>query len=111
DRNRFTLNPTNCSPTSVTGSLIGANGAMAPLSDRFTVGVCGDRASNPKLTTKLTGKAHRGAHPKLKAVVKVPQGNANIRRAVVTLPKSEILDQGHIGTSCTRAQFAVPVRP
>jgi hypothetical protein len=111
DRDRFTLNPTNCTATSVTGSLIGSDEAMAPLSDRFQVGGCGDLGFKPKLTTKLSGKANRGAHPKLKATVKVQNGNANIRRAVVTLPKSEILDQGHIGTSCTRVQFAVQACP
>jgi hypothetical protein len=111
DRDRFTLNPTNCSAMSVTGSLSGPGGATAPLSQRFQVGGCGDLGFRPQLTTKLTGKANRGAHPKLKATVKVPKGNANIRRAVVTLPKSEILDQGHIGTSCTRVQFAAQSCP
>ncbi|HEY1356497.1 MAG TPA: hypothetical protein VGF09_09275 [Solirubrobacterales bacterium] len=66
---------------------------------------------SPSLTTRLTGKANRGAHPKLKATVKVPKGNADIRRAVVTLPRSEILDQGHIGTTCTRVQFAAQACP
>ena len=96
---------------SVNGSLSGPGGATAPLSDRFQVGGCGDLGFKPTLSTKLTGKANRGGHPKLKAVVKVPKGNANIRRAVVTLPKSEILDQGHIGTSCTRVQFAAQTCP
>ncbi len=111
DRNQFTLNPTNCTATSVSGSVSGPEGGSAPLSERFQVGGCGDLGFKPKLTTRLTGKANRGAHPKLKAVVKMPKGNANIRRAVVTLPDSEILDQGHIGTSCTRVQFAARACP
>jgi hypothetical protein len=106
DRSRFTLNPTDCSPMSVTGVIGGAAGASVPVSDRFQVGSCGDLSFRPKLTLRLSGKTRRTGHPKLRAVLKMPAGGANIRRASVTLPPSEILDQGHIGTACTRVQFA-----
>ena len=36
----------------------------------------------------------------------MPPGGANIAGASVALPHSEFLDQGHIGTVCTRVQFA-----
>jgi hypothetical protein len=53
----------------------------------------------------------RGGTPKLKAVLHARPGDANIGRAQVTLPRSEFLDNAHIGTVCTRVQFkegAVP---
>jgi hypothetical protein len=41
----------------------------------------------------------------------MPPGGANIASASVTLPRSEFLDQGHIGTVCTRVQFAANACP
>ncbi|HSS03655.1 MAG TPA: hypothetical protein VLK89_00515, partial [Solirubrobacterales bacterium] len=53
----------------------------------------------------------RGDHPALKAVVKARPGDANIGKAVVTLPRSAFLDQAHIRTICTRVQFAAKACP
>jgi len=39
-------------------------------------------------------------------VLKGRPGDANIAALSVTLPHSEFLEQGHIGTVCTRVQFA-----
>jgi hypothetical protein len=41
----------------------------------------------------------------------MPKGGANIARAAVTLPKTEILEQGHIRTICTRVQYAANACP
>src|SRR6185295_18801837 len=38
-------------------------------------------------------------------------GDANTRSVQVALPKSEFLDQSHIGTVCTRVQFAADQCP
>ena len=38
-------------------------------------------------------------------------GQANTEGAAVTLPRSEFLDQAHIGTVCTRVQFAADQCP
>ncbi len=38
-------------------------------------------------------------------MVRMPAGGANIAKAAVALPRSEFLDQSHIGTVCTRVQF------
>ncbi|HEX6456340.1 MAG TPA: hypothetical protein VF009_07455 [Solirubrobacterales bacterium] len=107
DRPSFTLNPTSCDPMSVTGSSLSTLGHAAALTDRFQVGECGRLGFKPKLSLRLTGKIHRGANPALRAVLTMPsKGSADIARAAVTLPHSEFLDQGHIGTICTRVQFA-----
>ena len=111
DRPDFTLNPTNCAPASVDASISSAQGAVATRSSRFQVGGCGDLAFGPRLYTRLSGGTKRGAHPRLRAVLKTRPGEANIGRAAVTLPHSEFLEQSHIKTVCTRVQFVASACP
>ena len=68
-------------------------------------------AFKPKLGIRLTGGTKRGAHPALRAVLQMPEGGANLAKAAVALPHSEFLDQGHIGTVCTRVQYAAKECP
>jgi len=111
DKPEFALNPTNCETTAVTSSITSDKGAVASPSSRFQITGCGDLGFKPRLGFKLQGKTNRGAHPALRATLKMPQHGANIRRAVVALPRSEFLDQGHIRTVCTRVQFAAEECP
>ena len=50
-------------------------------------------------------------HPKFKATLHHATGRSQHRSASVALPHSEFLDQGHIGTVCTRVQFAANACP
>jgi uncharacterized repeat protein (TIGR01451 family) len=111
DRPQTTINPTNCSPTSVRGEVSGTAGAFFHAVFPFQVDSCGDLSFKPKLSFRLFGGTHRGAHPKVRATLTMPPGGANIASASVTLPRSEFLDQGHIGTVCTRVQFAANACP
>jgi len=106
DRKDFTLNPTSCDPFAVEGLLRGIEGATATASSHFQVANCAALAFSPKLKTTLRGSTKRTGHPALKAVLTQQPGESNIARAVVSLPHSEFLDQAHIGTICTRVQFA-----
>jgi len=136
DRPDFTLNPTNCAEKQITARVTGTGGDLASTADdttanlkaRFQAADCGSLDFKPRLSLSLFGGTHRGAHPKLRAVVSFPnrvcakvgakgkgrgrrvchkvRPGANIAKATVTLPHSEFLDQGHIGTVCTRVQFA-----
>jgi hypothetical protein len=106
DRPNFTLNPTNCEPKSIGGAAISAAGLAASLSDRFQVGGCRGLDFQPSLQTRLFGGTKRSRNPRFRAVLTPGAGEANIARAVVTLPHSEFLDQSHIRTVCTRVQFA-----
>jgi hypothetical protein len=112
DRPNFTLNPTSCDPLSVTGSLLTTAGA-SPLLVPFQVGECGALGFRPKLAVRLKGGTSRGAHPALTANLTYPKSGkyANVKVAQVTLPHSEFLDQAHIGTVCTRVQFAAKQCP
>jgi hypothetical protein len=111
DKPNFTLNPTNCETMAVASSITSDEGATASPRSRFQVGGCGELGFKPKLSLKLMGKTNRGAHPALRATLKMPKHGANIGRAVVALPHSEFLDQGHIKTICTRVQFSAEECP
>jgi hypothetical protein len=111
DKPEFTRNPTSCDAMAVDGRLISTLGQSAALSDRFQIGDCSSLGFEPKLETRLFGKTNRGAHPSFRATLTMPAGDTNIARASVKLPRSEILDQGHIRTICTRVQFAVDACP
>ena len=111
DRPQFILNPTSCEPMSASASIKGGSGATATPSNRFQVGGCGDLGFAPKLELSLKGGTKRNRNPALTAVLTQPQGQANIGKVAVTLPHSEFLDQSHIGTVCTRVQFAAAQCP
>ena len=111
DKPGFTLNPTSCDPMSVGGRLGSVLGQSAGLANRFQVGDCTSLGFQPKLNLRLFGKTGRGGYPKLRAVLTMPEGNANIATASVRLPHSEFLAQNHIRTICTRVQFAADSCP
>lgn len=106
DRSRFSLNPTSCATKAVNATIASSEGARATPSDRFQVGGCRELTFKPKLSLRLKGGTRRGAHPSLRAVLRMQAGGANIARAQVALPHSEFLENSHIKTVCTRVQFA-----
>jgi hypothetical protein len=111
DRDRFTLNPTNCDPSNVRATLSGLS--AVDLSTRYQAAGCAALAFKPKLDLKLKGGTKRNTFPALQATLTTPKKGtyANIRRAVVTLPESAFIEQGHIRTICTRVQFAADQCP
>jgi hypothetical protein len=106
DRPEFTLNPTSCDPLAVGGQAISVTGQAASLASRFQVGSCERLPLKPKLSLHVFGKTNRNAKPRLRAVLTMKPGEANIARAQVNLPHSEFIEQNHIKTVCTRVQFA-----
>lgn len=119
DRPDFVLNPTSCAPMSVAGSAAGAGGdlvsasddVLAGLANPFQVGACAALDFQPSVGIRLFGGTGRGGHPRLRAEVRARPGDANFKRAVALLPRSVFLDQGHIRTICTRAQYAADACP
>jgi hypothetical protein len=112
-RSNFTLNPTSCEAMGVGGSLTTTLGQTTALSNRFQVGDCDKLGFKPKLKIALKGGTKRHSFPALKAVLTYPKEGAyaNIARAQVSLPAAEFLEQGHIGTVCTRPQLAAAQCP
>ncbi len=119
NRKNFSLNGTNCSPLSVGATLRGGGANPAdpaaftafPASTPFQLSGCEGLGFKPKLSLSLFGAKRRAKNPKLKAILIARDDDANIRRAVVTLPKGLILDQGNIAKVCTRVQFAANACP
>jgi hypothetical protein len=116
DRPNFTLNPTSCAKKSTASTILGSGLNFASSSDDVPVTVsspfqaadCASLGFKPALKLSLKGSTKRSGVPKFKAVLTYPKNGAyaNIAKAQVTLPSSEFLEQNHIGTVCTRVQFA-----
>jgi hypothetical protein len=114
DRPDFTLNPTNCDPSSARATLFGG-GANAfttlddvpvSLSDRFQAASCTALDLKPRLRLHLAAhRSTRGAFPRLRAEYLPREGDANISRLSAILPNSELLENAHFRTICTRVQF------
>jgi hypothetical protein len=122
DRPDFTLNPTSCEPFATSGVLNGGGGdptspaafSAFGVNAPFQASGCEALDFKPKLFTKLIGnrkKMRRNGHPAFQATLVARSGDANIKRAALTLPRSQFLDQGHIGTVCTRVQLAAAACP
>jgi hypothetical protein len=113
-RKKFMLNPTNCAVQATTGALKGGGANPADpaafssyaVNDPFQATGCNKLAFKPKLKIQLYGGTKRTKNPRLKAVLTAKEGNANIGRTAVTMPRSLFLEQSHIGTVCTRPQLA-----
>jgi hypothetical protein len=115
DRPSFTRNPSSCAPSEVISTLGGSGARFGDLSDdtvatvsnHFQLLNCLTLGFRPKLGIRLRGPARRGAFPSLRATF-ASRGaqDSNLKAIEVTMPHSEFLAQGHIGTVCTRPQFA-----
>jgi hypothetical protein len=106
DRPDFSLNPTDCREEAVTSDVTSTQDTVAHPSARFQVDGCKALKFKPRLSLKLKGGTRRADYPALTAVLKARKGDANIAFTSVALPHSEFLAQEHIGTVCTRVQFA-----
>jgi len=114
NREKFMLNPTNCSKQATEGTIKGGGAdptdpaafSSYAVSDPFQATKCKKLGFKPKLKVKLFGPTTRAKNPRLKAVLTARKKDANIARTAVTMPRSLFLDQSHIGTVCTRPQLA-----
>jgi len=105
-RDHFTLNPTSCERMSLVGAAASALGAIAPLSDPFQVGGCAGLPFAP--TFAIATQAHTSKVDGASLSVKVTQqeGEANIHKVLLQLPKELPSRLTTIQKACTEAQFA-----
>jgi hypothetical protein len=109
DRPNFTINPTNCSAFSVDSQGIGDQGTVTDFSSYFHAVNCASLAFKPKMTVRLMGgkkQTRRAQNPALRFDLWTREGDANMRRIAVTLPKAFAIDQRHLGNICSRAELA-----
>ncbi len=121
NRKKFMLNPTSCAKQATAGFLNGGGGdptdpaawSSYAVSAPYRATKCKQLGFKPKLFTRLFAKGNttRAKHPKLRAVLEARKGDANVLRSALALPRALFLDQGNIGTVCTKPQLAAQECP
>ena len=110
DREGFMINPTSCEEQQITAEVGSFEGAAATVGNRFQAAGCAKLGFKPKFRARILDRGRRSTlrswHPRTRFTVVPQPGDANIGGARVALPSSTILDQGNLGTTCTRAQMA-----
>jgi hypothetical protein len=115
-REKFIINPTNCSPLSITNTIDGAGADPANPADEVPVSVstpyeaadCSSLAFKPAFTVSTSGKTSRADGASLTAKLAVPGAlgtQANISRVKVELPKALPSRLPTLQKACTAAQF------
>jgi hypothetical protein len=116
DRPGFMFNPTNCNPSSFSGTAwgtpppgAGGPGATTAISSHFQVGSCRQLEFAPKFSVSTSGQTSKAAGASLKVKVsypKAPQGTqANIGSVKVELPKQLPSRLTTLQKACTEAAF------
>jgi hypothetical protein len=106
DRPGFIAAPTGCRPDQTAGTAISGAGTIAQLASAFRAHGCRRLGFDPSLRVRLTGANHRSGHPRLHARFRGRAGDANLRRAAITLPPTEYLDLSRSRDVCSFAEFA-----
>ncbi len=109
NRENFMINPTNCSPFTVSSEGVGDQGTVASFSSYFHVVNCSTLGFGPKMSiTQLGGHkaTKRSQDPSLQIELKTRAGDANIKSVAVTLPKAFEIDQRHLGNLCSKSELA-----
>ena len=107
DREKFTINPTNCSNFSVDSQGIGNQGSITDFSSFFHAVNCSTLGFQPKMTVRKIGKGKsaRSQNPQLSFQLRTRPGDANIKTLTVTLPKAFEIDQRHLGNICSEKEL------
>jgi len=106
DRPNFTINPTNCEPSTVDSQGIGDEGTVTDFSSYFQAVNCAALAFKPKMKVRTVGKKNnRSQNPTMKFDLTTRPGDANIRSLSVMLPKAFEIDQRHLGNICAEKEL------
>jgi hypothetical protein len=107
--NKFTINPTNCNPTQITGTVASAEGASSPVSIPFQVTNCQALKFAPDFKVSTSGKTSKAKGASLTSTVTYPNAApgtyANVTRVKVDLPKQLPSRLTTLQKACTNAQF------
>jgi hypothetical protein len=111
DRPGFEVNPTNCNPMAVTGSVSSTTGQTAALSSRFQVGECAGLAFKPDFKVTTAGKTSKALGAGLRVHLATKEGpggghEANIAKVDVQLPAVLPARLTTLQKACTEHQFA-----
>jgi hypothetical protein len=108
DRPNFTLNPTNCSKMSVTGTLTSKESGGVSVATPFQVTNCAGLGFKPQFKVSVSGRTSRANGASLDAKVIYPGGShfANIAKVKVELPKQLPSRLETLKRACPAATFA-----
>ena len=111
DRPGFEINPTNCNPMAVTGSVSSTTGQTAALSSRFQAGECAGLAFKPGFKVTTAGKTSKALGAGLRVHLATKEGpggghEANIAKVDVQLPAVLPARLTTLQKACTEHQFA-----
>lgn len=91
NRPDFTFNPTNCTPTAITGELLSVENVSKALSVPYQVTNCATLAFKPQFKVSTSGKTSRANGASLQVKLTYPKAawgtQANIKSVKVDLPK------------------------
>jgi hypothetical protein len=116
ERPEFMINPTNCEPSSFSGTAygtpppgVGGPGVSASIGSHFQVGACRALEFKPKFSVSTSGKTSKADGASLTVRLSypnVPQGtDADIARVKVELPKALPSRLTTLQKACSAAQF------
>ncbi len=114
NRAGFAINPTNCDPQTVTGSILGTEGGSSPISTPFQVTGCPSLKFAPSFKVSTQGHASKANGASLDVKIATQQGpgqpagteEANIRKVDVQLPIQLPSRLSTLQKACTEQQFA-----
>ncbi len=101
----FTLNPTNCSRMSITGTVTSTTGTATNVAAPFEANGCRDLPFKPALTASTQAKASREGGASLSVKVTSGSGQANIAKVQLRLPKALPARLATLKKACTEEQF------
>ncbi len=87
DRAGLMLNPTDCAPLSVTGTIGSTSGASVALASPFEAVNCASLPFKPKLTASTQAKTSRADGGSLRVKIASGAGQANLGKVRVILPR------------------------
>ncbi len=100
----FMINPTSCEAQTIDAGLTSVVGQVASRSSRFGIGGCRELDYKPDLDLSVEGELKNGGHPQLNATLTTEKGEANQRKAQVTLPLNLALDPQNAKALCEPSQ-------
>ncbi len=100
----FMLNPTSCKPQRIDAGLSSVGGRTASFSRNFGIGGCRELDYKPDLDLSVEGELKNGGHPQLNATLTTEKGEANQKKAQVTLPLNLALDPQNAKALCEPSQ-------
>ena len=106
DREGFIFNPTNCERFSVGATIASTLGAPADVSAPFQAANCAALPFKPRFTVSTWGQASKKLGASLDVKVTSGPGQANIGKAVVSLPKQLPSRLTTLQQACPEATFA-----